>query len=382
MLPLAKLASSVSDLAARAPDVAAAALARRALLRAAYERAREGHGALLERAARDRSTITWNIGLPLEPLGLGIPIARASAPYAIAAADGSSVEPDAHLNPDYYVLNVGTTRLVYGAGASAAIAQHPTLHSGIDHLFVGKGGSMRPKTAQDISLERDLAELEALVDIACSLPTDRPRVALVDGTLVHYDLEAAEEAQRKDFIARSLGAMDRLRDAGIPVAGYVAAPQSRELVNALRLVLCTYPQSRCAGCDATPCEAATGTTDAELLAEILHPGERGPILEPQSRLFERITEQRVLATSLHIGASVIRLEVPRWVVDDGLLDGLCGVLLDQVAKGAGYPPVLQEAHEAAVITMSDRTALLTWVENATHRPRRSAKATSKRLKRV
>lgn len=382
MLQLANLAPDLERLRDSAPAAAAARAAQLASLRAAYQQAGAQHAQLLERAARDRRTITWRLGLPLAPLGPGVTVDPATGPYAVAAADGSNLDLDPHLNPDYYALNVSEVRLVYGPGSSASIVSTPQLRGDPADLVVGSGGDQRRKVATDIALERDLLEVEALVRATAALPADRPRLALLDGTLLHWDLEQTEPAVREDFLARYAAALVELRRLGVPVAGYIAAPQSHDLVSLLRVQLCRFEQTKCAGCDARYCQQAAGLTDAALLHGLLQPGERGPILRVASRQQERTHQLDVLACYVRLEDAVVRVELPAWVHDDGLLDQVLGVLLDQVRKGAGYPPALQEAHEAAVITTSDRGALRDWVEQVTGRRGSSAKASSKRLKRI
>ena len=49
------------------------------------------------------------------------------------------------------------------------------------------------------------------------------------------------------------------------------------------------------------------------------------------------------------------MEVPRWVTaDEGMVNTIHGVVMDQVDKGDGYPVCLTEAHEQAVIRGSER----------------------------
>jgi hypothetical protein len=52
---------------------------------------------------------------------------------------------------------------------------------------------------------------------------------------------------------------------------------------------------------------------------------------------------------------VVRIEVPAWVTNDpAAVELVCQVAIDQAAKGYGYPVVLAEAHEQAVVHGADR----------------------------
>jgi hypothetical protein len=87
---------------------------------------------------------------------------------------------------------------------------------------------------------------------------------------------------------------------------------------------------------------------------------------------------------LHTGTEVARVELPQWVWEDsGRMDLLHGALCDQCDSGAGYPMVLSEAHEAAVVRAADRQTFYALIERILNEHTEfeaitSAKATSKR----
>ncbi|MCC6626388.1 MAG: hypothetical protein IT340_03180, partial [Chloroflexi bacterium] len=68
------------------------------------------------------------------------------------------------------------------------------------------------------------------------------------------------------------------------------------------------------------------------------------------------------------------------------LDRVHAVVADQARRGDGYPPALQEAHEAAVIAADERRLVEHLIEDAMARAGvtmiRSAKDTSKRVRRL
>ena len=49
-----------------------------------------------------------------------------------------------------------------------------------------------------------------------------------------------------------------------------------------------------------------------------------------------------------------RLEFPRWMLDDGLLEPVLDVVLAEVVAGQGYPYAIEAADAVSVITMQDR----------------------------
>src|SRR4029079_1646728 len=96
---------------------------------------------------------------------------------------------------------------------------------------------------------------------------------------------------------------------------------------------------------------------------------------------------RVYYFLLSTGDEIARVEVPEWVARDrGLIDRVHTLLVDQCAKGFGYPAVLARADDRAVISLGDRTVLETLVQQALARQgvlvRPSAKLTRKQVRTV
>jgi NurA-like 5'-3' nuclease len=68
---------------------------------------------------------------------------------------------------------------------------------------------------------------------------------------------------------------------------------------------------------------------------------------------------------VRVGEEVARVEVPRWVSEDPELFLLLkSCVWDQVEKGGGYPVVLAEAHEQAVVRGSDRDLFFRMLEGS------------------
>jgi len=58
---------------------------------------------------------------------------------------------------------------------------------------------------------------------------------------------------------------------------------------------------------------------------------------------------------VNTGREIARIETPQWVVEDAeLLDRVHATAVDQSEKGRGYPVVLSESHERAVVRGAER----------------------------
>ncbi len=168
--------------------------------------------------------------------------------------------------------------------------------------------------------------------------------------------------------------MQQLQDQRIPVASYVSAPGSREIVNLMRIARCDYPSRglpvNCDDCRrriptegrVPPCDVIPEVTDRYFFEEIeqLDVGERSAIFSSSSKILDRYRlglgdDLRIDYFYLNVGTEIGRVEIPRWVSQSPeQLDLVHSVIFDQCERGRGYPVALQEAHEKAVLSTSDR----------------------------
>ena len=322
------------------------------------------------RMADGRARITF-----LLPHSRGDYRARQSLPpcppsYAVVGSDGSCILPDRHSPARFYLLNIGTVLLCYGARPSARLDAVPMLFYEDKDLFVPGDLRRAPVTQEIVGLRRAAAELDAARALLAELR--EPGVALQDGTLILWPLEAASESVKKWVLDDFLRALAAFRDSGTPVASYISAPGSAELVNLLRVAVCDYPPAaiNCDACRARiategrmpACDALPGVTDRYLLAEIalLKPGERTQVYASRSKVLERYQvddsdDLKICYFYLNVGHEIGRVEIPRWVAEDvDQLNLVHAVVYDQCRRGRGYPAVLQEAHEQAVLSTGDR----------------------------
>jgi len=145
--------------------------------------------------------------------------------------------------------------------------------------------------------------------------------------------------------------------------GYISGPRSTEVVNALRLFICPFDPAACASyCpsrsafDGRACDEVGGVVDTDLFRTGLEPGQRTGLFESQSSVVrEFYGAHPVRFFYVNADAEIARVEVPAFLAEDPALLGLCHALVwDQVQRGGGYPAVLTEAHEQAVIRGPDR----------------------------
>jgi len=384
-LDLVKVAARLPELVERAREERGQSAARLAQALTLLRRAADDP-AWFERRMLSAKT-SWTLALPFAPdggrLDRGVPAPEPPAAYAALAVDGSSIDVDRHLPVDCFVLNFGWMLIQYGDGPDAIpdsdVDVQPT------------GGEIVLRDAQDPSREsailgavlgvvrgvRELAKLAELAEYYC--PSDRPLLALVDGNLALWNLDKRDlppsiAEQLKTGEHGTLQALDRLQalvEAGRAVfSGYVSQTRAGNVVHSLRLLACPLGERVvCASCPGRetgerPCDAAGLPHDAELMRHLLEPWQRSavfkPYRSPHAQTAEKWYEEaghEIAFFYLRAGDEIARVELPVWMAEEkGRLDLLHALLVHQAQSGANYPVALQEAHEQAVISTTDRAA--------------------------
>ncbi|MDE2933645.1 MAG: DNA double-strand break repair nuclease NurA, partial [Chloroflexota bacterium] len=104
--------------------------------------------------------------------------------------------------------------------------------------------------------------------------------------------------------------------------------------------------------------SAPPLTDGDVFRGLLAPGERSAIFHSRSSrrgsVESLLPGHDVALFYLRVGDDVARVELPTWAATPAQVDRLHATLVDQCERCEGYPRALQEAHEQAVISASDR----------------------------
>ncbi|MBT5872177.1 MAG: DNA double-strand break repair nuclease NurA [Candidatus Latescibacteria bacterium] len=312
-----------------------------------------------------RSNPSWLVAHILEPLTLTRACPDRPAELTVLATDGSQLFPDRHEISSCYLINVGTVVIHYGTGERPRLDSRPSLFFSEEDLFVNWGGKRLPVNAEIVGIQRSVMELSKLADLMDEIPSPgRKAVALADGSLIEWTLEGKPDDFKEDNLLALLAAFDAFESRQIPVAGYISSPNSADVVNALRVGLC--PESVVSACDncpqrahhpdTPPCQVVEGITDKALFERILRgAGERSVLFRSSSEILSEYGRHRIYFFYVNVGYEIARVEVPEWVAQDtGLLGLVHTTACDQVQKGKGYPIILSEAHEKAVVRNADR----------------------------
>ena len=308
--------------------------------------------------------------------------------FSVLATDGSFMLPDRHSPARFYLINVGRVHLHYGPRPDAQLSARAELRYREEELRVNERIPVNPVI---LGMRRAVDELAALAELGQE--TDGPAVALQDGTLVLWGLSGQDAAVREWVLNDYLAAFDALRRRGVPVASYISYPGGDEVADALRIATCDFPAlGRPINCDQCreererpACAIIPAIADRHLFEHVadLQPGERSDVFRSQSKILPHYREHAIAFFYLNAGTEIARIEIPAWVADDpDQLALVHAIIYDQCQRGRGYPSVLQEAHEQAVIGADERRVVEQLVEEALARlgivMLRSAKDASKR----
>lgn len=348
--------------------------------------------ALQQRIKQSRTS--WLVPrIAFGPPAQAVPLAQGRAApdrpeqLSVAATDGSQIFPDRHEISPCYLLNIGYVLLHYGTDERPLLSSRPSLYWRDDDLYPQWGGRRTAVNRDLVGFRRSLLELTELAELAAaSHAAGHVTVALTDGTLVFWGLEGRPPDFRQAVLTALTATFDLLENRRIPIAGYISRPGSPEVVNALRVGIC--PVEGGADCDrcpwlgqTPPCAPVEGVPDAVLFRHVLKRGERSALFESTSRVLEDYGSHQIFFFYVNTGDEIGRVEVPRYVAqDEELLNLVHGTIVDQAAKGGGYPVSLAEAHERAVVRGAEREGFYRHLEEVFVRNDIGARVSRKSLR--
>jgi hypothetical protein len=295
-----------------------------------------------------------------EALAQPYPLPTCPERITIIASDGSQIFPDQHAITLYYLVNVGCIAYRHGSNCKPDIFKpRPLLCYEPDDVLDEQGNVI---SAGEVRVMRDMAELQALADLipAYAGAGREPVVALLDGqlTLRVIDLPFDQQQKRQDDYIVML---DRLRETGALIAGYIDRPRSTFVLALMRLAA-LEPQNIT--------EETLGhnpfrqLTDLDLFS-FLGPGERSAIFSVKAKGLDKysLAGHAIHFFYLNVSANptvpyLARIEIPGWLAADPAgVNVLHAGLVRQAHLNGGYPYVLARAHELAVISGEEREAV-------------------------
>ncbi|MBD2459048.1 DNA double-strand break repair nuclease NurA [Nostoc sp. FACHB-87] len=366
MLDLTKLARQMQGLSQHLSQEAVAGRQRLELAQQHLINAYECQQDLIERQEKWRDRILFANATPIEPLETRIDIPIPPKVHTVIATDGSQIAPSHHEIAYCYLLNIGRVVLHYGQNRHPLLDSLPEVFYRPEDLYASRQWGIR--TEEWMGFCRTASEATVLAELACAAKGDAPALAMVDGSLVYWFLEQLPLEARDRILPPILQAWQQLRDAGIPLMGYLSASRNVEGINFLRLMACPHPVPDCVSycpnqLEKVPCKVFEPLRDTSLWSTQLQPGQRGPLWRSNARILEFYEGQNIYFCYVHVGTEIARIEVPAWVVENtAMFDEALGLMLAQVQKGYGYPVAIAEAHNQAVVRGGDKARFFALLE--------------------
>jgi hypothetical protein len=304
----------------------------------------------VERARQADSNL--RCALPLdERLDASTPEPSLPNSVTLLAADGSQILPDRHAAVQYSLVNVGAIAMQSGSGQSPDVFTDSSLLFA-DELYTETG----MVTEEAIEQRRDIAERRKLLELAPDYPA--PVIALSDGPVELWGAKNGGEDDYRKNLEIHKSVLSQLQAKDVTVAGYVDKPGADLVVRTLEIARFStddeYKNIR-------KIHTLRGVTDRWLYG-FLPAGHRSAVFGLQSSSRLHYTGDLALHFFyLNVGEakhpSLVRVEFPRWVAEDGgKLNLLQAALLQQcrVMGARPYPYILQRAHEIAVVKFEEK----------------------------
>lgn len=196
-------------------------------------------------------------------------------------------------------------------------------------------------------------------------------LAFFDGSLIVTFTEAFDEETRNFYVDCMVRLLQASQTFRVPLVGYIDTSYARDLTVMLQRLF-ELPE-------------VPSIHDAPLIARGMQWGDRTPLFRcRRSGILKQypVPVDRIAFTYLkaHDGYPV-RLEVPLWLYEAGLVEQVLDWVRCEVVVGSGYPYVIETADQTAVLRTEDRQIfyrlLQDWAEAEALNLRLSRKMVSK-----
>jgi hypothetical protein len=215
-----------------------------------------------------------------------------------------------------------------------------------------------PYSEMQVTLRRYVLEIETLVSQMEHYASERRAsdaahspVVFFDGSLVVSFALTMPSPYRERYIASAVSLLKTSEQCRVPLIGYIDTSYARDMITMLLRLDSAQPQPML--------RETKKIHDALLWQEHMRWGDRTPamicargdVLQAYGDYRESVAFCYLKTTAAQPPA---RLEFPRWMLDDGLLEPVMDVVRAEVIAGNGYPYAIETADAAAVISQQDR----------------------------
>jgi hypothetical protein len=216
-----------------------------------------------------------------------------------------------------------------------------------------------PYSEMQVTLRRYLLEIDTICSqmerLAEARREDDPiysPVVFFDGSLVVSFALSMPNPYRERYINSAVSLLKTSEYSRVPLIGYIDTSYARDMITMLRHLDADQPY---------PVLRETKKIhDALVWRGHLRWGDRTPaMICARNDILESYGAYRNSVAFCYLQTtaqrSPARLEFPRWMLDEGLLDPVLDVVRAEIIAGNGYPYAIETADAVSVITMQDRS---------------------------
>ena len=279
------------------------------------------------------------------------------------AVDGSQLQPWRDASIPVALIQVGLFANPHAQGRPYTKDVRMEVLSPDEIMEESKSESSNPDSypysEMQVTLRRYTLEVETLCNQMeqyahtrrAGDPAHSP-VVFFDGSLVVSFALTMPSPYRERYISAAVSLLRTSEECRIPLIGYIDTSYARDIITMLR---------RLDAMQSPPTLRDTKRIhDALLWQGHLHWGDRTPaMICARGDVLEGYGPYRESVAFCYLQTSTsrppTRLEFPRWMLDDGVLEPVLDVVRAEViAGGSGYPYAIETADAVSVITMQDR----------------------------
>ena len=300
----------------------------------------------------DVSAFPYFVAFPEEEPSNKFFLESDASDYVVAATDGSEIPIDPDFIFPYYLINIGIAAIGYGQNAFFYSDSRPKIYYKDNDLYEEVNGRKLVVRGELLEAKMLLGESIALAQVIKEFYRDNlPMLSLIDGTLIQWEIKNRSDDFKKLFVERFENLFKKSKEKNLPIAGYVSGSHSKDVIGLIKVAALTiFKYSK------KEVEKFDQLEDVDVFEYLLKNGERSAVFKSNVPILQ-FYENPVYFFYLK-QREVVRIEIPSFVFENKkVLEIMHKLLLSQMEKGNGYPVVLREAHEQAVVTNSDKSAL-------------------------
>jgi hypothetical protein len=262
------------------------------------------------------------------------------------AVDGSQVFPSKDISMPVALVQIGW---FLNPHLSAGEYEKDVRVDVLSPQELQRYSQIRPLDRQ-VSMHRFEMEVKRLIEFMADHAGCSTCLAFFDGSLVASFAEVLDLDCRIFYAFQFVELLRASERYQVPLVGYVDTSNARDLVDMLAY-LGELPEAK-------------SVKDVQLFGGRMNWGDRTPLFRCDRAgtartegILSQYEEQAEAITFTYLQANngrPVRLELPKWIYEAGLLDSVMDYVRAEIIVGSGYPYAIETADQVAVIRANDR----------------------------